>query len=329
AVTSSPILTSLDRSFILSLLNSDALINPSIPSSSSRTIPLSLISLTFPLRTVSWGLYLSRASSQGSFVSCLRPSPILWFFSSTPRTTTSISSPVLNSSCGFTLPFHETSPGRISPTKSSSTSTNIPFSVMFLIFPFTLVPGAFFSLNISHGLRSIRLRLSAIRLLSTSTSSTTASTRLPTLTISFGCLNLLVHVISDMCTRPSPPGSISTNTPKSVTETTLPLTFAPGLYFFSTHAHGSDLVCLRLKEIFPSSSIFKTLTLTSSSTETTSPACFTLPHDSSLMGMNPSTPPKSTKAPWSIIFTTLPDTVFPSFSVERTLVRRISLCSSR
>ena len=64
-----------------------------------------------------------------------------------------------------------------------------------------------------HGFGSICFMPSEILRSRSSTSSTTASTSSPTLTTFDGCLTRLVHDISETCTRPSMPGSSSTNAP--------------------------------------------------------------------------------------------------------------------
>lgn len=57
----------------------------------------------------------------------------------------------------------------------------------------------------------------------------------------------LSRLISDTWTR-SIPSSISTNTPKSVTLVTIPVTSVPGLYLSATLFHGSRVSCLTPSE---------------------------------------------------------------------------------
>jgi hypothetical protein len=63
----------------------------------------------------------------------------------------------------------------------------------------------------------IRLRVASRRgdalLLAVDFESTTARTVSPFLSISFGCVTFLVHDMSETWSRPSMPGSISTNAP--------------------------------------------------------------------------------------------------------------------
>ncbi len=60
----------------------------------------------------------------------------------------------------------------------------------------------------------------------------------------------LVQDMSETCTRPSMPSSISTKAPKLVRFRTLPLSRVPGGYLVSSVTHGSGSICFRPSEIF-------------------------------------------------------------------------------
>ena len=95
-------------------------------------------------------------------------------------------------------------------------------------------------------------------------------------------------------------------------------------------SHGSSVVCFTPRVIFPFSiSSLRILTCTSRPSLRTSPGCLTLPQESSPIGTKPSMPPMSTKAPASIIFTTFPETVWPSEMFAIVSFFFSSLCSSR
>ena len=90
---------------------------------------------------------------------------------------------------------------------------NTPKSVIDLIWPFTRSPFFCDSEKSSHGFGRHCFMPSEIRRRSSSISSTMTSTSSPSCTTFFGSTFLLVQSISDTCTRPSMPASISTNAP--------------------------------------------------------------------------------------------------------------------
>src|SRR6266851_4639265 len=109
---------------------------------------------------------------------------------------------------------------------------------------------------------------------STSIPSTTASTSSPFLRSSEGWRTFLVHERSEMCTRPSIPGSISTNTPKSVIDLTLPLIVLPTGWRSASASHGFGSICLSPSEILRlASSTPSTWTSTVSPTFTSFDEC--------------------------------------------------------
>src|SRR6266511_1472319 len=75
-----------------------------------------------------------------------------------------------------------------------------------------------------------------------------AWTSSPFLSTSEGCLMRFVQDMSETCTRPSTPSSISTNAPKSVRLRTLPETESPTLYLARTPSQGSGSVSLSERE---------------------------------------------------------------------------------
>ena len=88
-----------------------------------------------------------------------------------------------------------------------------PKSVMLLTGPLTLSPRLTLALNSSQGLALHCFMPRLMRRLSSSISSTMTSTSSPSVTTLAGATFLLVQSISETCTRPSMPGSISTKAP--------------------------------------------------------------------------------------------------------------------
>src|SRR3546814_1626911 len=84
-----------------------------------------------------------------------------------------------------------------------SIPTKMPKSVIDLIWPLTLSPFLCIAAKASHGLDVHCLMPSEMRRRSSSTSSTITSTSSPTCTTLDGLTFLLVHSISETCTRPS------------------------------------------------------------------------------------------------------------------------------
>ena len=103
-----------------------------------------------------------------------------------------------------------------------SSPMNIPKSVIDLIRPATWSPLALVSANSSQGFGRHCLMPSEMRRRSSSTSRIITCVSSPIWTTREGWMFRLVQSISDTCTRPSTPSSISTNAPKSAMFVTLP-----------------------------------------------------------------------------------------------------------
>src|ERR671911_219753 len=118
--------------------------------------------------------------------------------------------------------------------------------------------------------------------------------------------------------RPSTPSATSTNAPKETNLVTRPWICSPTLTRSTISCHGSFLVCLSPSEIRSRSrSTSSTLTSTSSPTSTTSLGWSTWFHESSEIWIRPSIPSRSTNAPKSTRFDTVPATTSPSCKVVR------------
>ena len=151
-----------------------------------------------------------------------------------------------------------------------------------------------------HGSSRVCLIPREIRLFSASTSRTITSTSSPFCTSSEGCSTRLVHDMSETCTSPSIPGSISTKAPKEVRFRTTPERTVPVGYFTGRASHGSSSICFIPSEIFSSDgSTLSTTASISSPMETSLEGCRTFRvQDISEMWTRPSTPfSSSTKAP--------------------------------
>ena len=83
---------------------------------------------------------------------------------------------------------------------------------------------------------------------------------------------------------------------------------------------GLQLLASRARRARCSRSNLSTTTLTSSPTAITSLGWLMRPHDMSVMCSRPSMPPRSTKAPYSVMFLTLPVRILPSSSVSSVFV---------
>src|SRR5215210_7997124 len=150
-----------------------------------------------------------------------------------------------------------------------------------------------------------------------STSMMRASTSSPERTISSG-VSTWCSASSEMWIRPSTPSATSTKAPKETSLVTRPGICYPTFTRSTISCHGSLRVCLRPSEILSRSrSTSRTLTSTSSPTSTTSLGWSTWFQESSLMWMSPSMPSRSTNAPKSTRFETVPSTISPSCSVVR------------
>ena len=164
--------------------------------------------------------------------------------------------------------------------------------------PFILCVFSWTAPKASQGLGLHCLMPREILRLSSSISRIMTSVSSPTDTTLDGCTFLLVQSISDTCTKPSTPDSISAKQPYSVRLVIVACTFAPSGYRDMISDHGSSPSCFipRLTRFF-SLSNFRTRTSTSSPTLTISLGCLILFQAISVICKSPSTPPKSTKAP--------------------------------
>ena len=98
-----------------------------------------------------------------------------------------------------------------------------------------------------------------------------------------------------------------------MTLTTSPVTRVPTGYFFSTFSHGLADFCLRPSAIFSRSlSTCRTITSTWSSILSMSLGWLIRPQLMSVMCSRPSMPPRSTKAPKSAMFLTVPLRTWPT-----------------
>src|SRR5882724_4343866 len=179
-----------------------------------------------------------------------------------------------------------------------------------------------------HGSSSNCFIPSETRWLALSTSSTTASTVWPFFNSSAGFVTLRDHDISETCTMPSMPSSISTNAPKFVRLRTLPVIFVPGGYFFGTCDHGLASSWRMPRDIFCSSRLISSTSASiSSPTFSTSDARATrLVQESSDTCTMPSTPSSNcTNAPYGTTLTTLPRTLLPTGYLASTLSQGLRL----
>ena len=110
----------------------------------------------------------------------------------------------------------------IAPVSQDFASLSLPQAVLILAYEWLKAQGAspalgrvtcLMAAKASHGLEAHCLMPSEMRRRSASTSRTITSTSSPSWTTLDGLTFLLVQSISDTCTRPSTPGSISTNAP--------------------------------------------------------------------------------------------------------------------
>src|SRR3546814_5695270 len=115
---------------------------------------------------------------------------------------------------------------RISDWSSDVCSSDLPKSVIDLIWPSTLSPFLWMAAKVSHGLDVTCLMPSEMRRRSSSTSSTMTSSSSPTWTTLDGLTFLLVQSISDTCTRPSTPGSIRSEEHTSELQSLMRISYA-------------------------------------------------------------------------------------------------------
>ena len=119
-----------------------------------------------------------------------------------------------------------------------------------------------------------------------------------------------------------------------MTDTTRPCTLVPTGYLSATFFHGYSCNCLRPSDIRSrSQSISRILTSRVCPISHTSDGCPIRPHDMSVMWSNPSIPPRSIKAPKSVIFFITPvrrsPTLSSSFSSSRFPARSSSSSTRR
>src|SRR5438270_742610 len=159
------------------------------------SMPLSFTSITSQVTTAPF--LTSPGSANGSPSSCLTPSEMRSFSTSTSSTTAFTMSPFLKLSITCSPGSFQSRSDRCTmPSTSPSSPRNRPNSVLFLTSPSTVDPTGNFSTNTSQGLRMVCLRPSEIRRLTESTSRTCTSTSCEVETILPGCMFFLVHVIS-------------------------------------------------------------------------------------------------------------------------------------
>mgnify|MGYP007122135195 CR=1 FL=1 len=100
------------------------------------------------------------------------------------------------------------------------------------------------------------------------------------------------------------------------------LAFTPTGNLYSASSQGFGETCLRPSETRSfSRSYLRTLTLISSPTEKSSEGCLMRPQLMSVMWSNPSMPPRSMNAPYSVMFFTVPVTIEPSWRLARVSAR--------
>ena len=149
-----------------------------------------------------------------------------------------------------------------------------PLSMMRTILPVVSVPTVNSPSKMSHGFSEICLWPSEIRRCSLSIDNTTTSSSSPFFTNSPGWRIFLVQLRSEMCTRPSTPGSSSTNTPKLVRLRTAPLCVELSGYLAVRSCHGSGSSCFipraSLRSVL---SMFNTTALTICPSETVCDGC--------------------------------------------------------
>ena len=213
-VNSSPVLITSSGRFTRPSDSSETWSNPSMPSGSSTKAPKSVIRTTLPVRSIPIRYFSGTVVFQGSGWVCFRPREIRRAILSTCRTMASTRSPFFRISEGcFTRLVQDMSEIWMSPSIPSSSSMKAPKSTRFRTFPSRRVPTGYRCSKASHGLGSTCFIPSEIRREDRSTSRTTTSTTSPTVTTLEGCLTRWVQDISEIWTRPSTPGSNSTNAP--------------------------------------------------------------------------------------------------------------------
>lgn len=126
------------------------------------------------------------------------------------------------------------------PSMFSPSDTTTPFSVTSVTVPSWMLSTPNWLSKPFQGFSSSCLWPSERRRFSLLISRTTTSRLAPTCVNSDGCLTFLVHERSEMCTRPSMPSSISTNTPKLEKLRTRAVHFVPAGYLFSISPMGRE-----------------------------------------------------------------------------------------
>ena len=156
--------------------------------------------------------------------------------------------------------------------------------------------------------------LKLILLFSSSTERINALISSPTVRTWAG-FSILSWLIFELWTRPSTPGSNSTNAAKSLILTTFPKTTDPSGYFSLAFDHGSGVNSLMLKESFLAS-LSRSIILTSiiSPLDKTSSTLLTCFHEIWDKWSKPSTPLTSTNAPKFVNLLTSPLTTSPTLN---------------
>ena len=159
--------------------------------------------------------------------------------------------------------------------------------------------------------------------------STTASMSSPAVSTSEGLLIRLVQDNSLTCTSPSTPGSNSTNAPYGMRLTTLPAILLPTGYFSSILSHGLASFCFKPR-LTRSLSLLMSRMTTSSSWPVVNicDGCVMRPQLMSVMCSNPSRPFRSTNAPKSVRFFTVPLRISPGTMSSKSFARLAERSSS-
>ena len=194
-------------------LSSETWTRPSMPSPRSTKAPKSVRRAILPVMTAPT-LWFSKKISQTLGSICFTPRLMRWARGSRLRTLAMTSSPFFTISPGCLIFLVQLkSDTWIRPSMPSSSSTKAPNSVMLRTVPVTIMPGWYFSAMAIQGLGVICFMPRLMRRFSESTCRMRASTWSPRLTMPLADLTFLVQLISETCTRPSMPGSSSTNAP--------------------------------------------------------------------------------------------------------------------
>ena len=175
--------------------------------------PLASIDLTLPVTMAPLSLIAVKLVN-GSASICLMPREIRSRSTSMANTTASSSSPFLKFlTASSPATFQDKSDKCTRPSILPGKPMKTPKSVIDLIVPLTFSPFLCDIENSSHGFARHCFMPSEMRRRSSSISRIMTSTSSPSETTFAGCTFLLVQSISETCTRPSIPLSISMNAP--------------------------------------------------------------------------------------------------------------------